>query len=91
MILAFSFRSKPRDRRADAGHFAPSFPPQMLGVVFFGFARKIEGDSWFSWWFNYLGHLFPLKGHLWSQRQHKFGWEDGTLLLRCSRATKMVC
>ena len=27
----------------------------------------MDGDSWFTWWFNHLiiyqGHLFPLKGH----------------------------
>ena len=36
-----------------------------VGVLFGGFGQKIEGDSWFTWWFNHLiiyqGHLFPLK------------------------------
>ena len=39
-----------------------------VGVLFGGFGQKIEGDSWFTWWFNHLiiyqGHLFPLKGRL---------------------------
>ena len=29
--------------------------------------RKIDGDSWFTWWFNQLpGPSISLKGHLWS-------------------------
>ena len=28
--------------------------PDRLGVLFGCFARKIDGDSWFTWWFHHL-------------------------------------
>ena len=27
---------------------------RIIGVLFGCFGRKIEGDSWFTWWFNHL-------------------------------------
>ena len=27
---------------------------ESVGVLFGCFGRKIDGDSWFTWWFNHL-------------------------------------
>ena len=34
--------------------FGPSLSLRRIGVLFGCLARKIDGDSWFAWWFNHL-------------------------------------
>ena len=52
------------------GSLALNFKPRLLqtkqvtsiGVLFGRFGRKIEGDSWFPWWFNQPGRsIFPTR------------------------------
>ena len=46
---------------AEIGSYKPRI--RVIGVLFGCFARNIQGDSWFTWWFNHLRAIyFPVDG-----------------------------
>ena len=42
------------NKRREARRLARLSSFFVIGVLFGCFGRKIEGDSWFTWWFNHL-------------------------------------
>ena len=47
-------RVQPTPRRGSFPLFWAGEQAGSIGVLFVCFARKVDGDSWFTWWFNHL-------------------------------------
>ena len=60
------------------------FRPSTVGVLFGWFGERIEGDSWFTWWFNHLPgpSIFPKRKPMGCVLAF-FSWLEPQMYLNC--------